>query len=74
MQPLARATGPAAASAAELGSGAFAALEEAAVAPADVFFHRFYNLQSQKARRAAKEEKKGDERECFFGTQLAAVT
>ncbi|KAJ9505795.1 hypothetical protein QJQ45_006511 [Haematococcus lacustris] len=44
------------------GSEAFAALAESQVQPDDVFFHRFYTLQTVKARRAAAKTAKAAKR------------
>lgn len=68
MQPLAARVAAAAegGAGAGIGSEAFAALAEGQVGAADVFFHKFYTLQSQRAKQPAakkKKKKKGDDEE-----------
>eukprot|EP00955_Chlamydomonas_euryale_P044923 353000-Chlamydomonas_euryale.AAC.27 len=58
MQPLAAPHAAAGGTLADVSSGAFAALAESAVDPADLFLHRFYNLGSVKARAEKRAEAK----------------
>eukprot|EP00877_Chromochloris_zofingiensis_P004219 jgi/Chrzof1/13799/Cz08g12250.t1 len=61
MQPLSARLPPAAgATAAQVGSEAFAALAQAQVAPADMFFHKFYALKTSGPAKKKKKPSKAD--------------
>ncbi|MEW5300806.1 MAG: hypothetical protein WDW36_003711 [Sanguina aurantia] len=63
MQPIVAVRSAGGKSAAAVGSDAFASLEQSSVLPADMFFHKFYNLQVVKQKRAIASGKKAKKAE-----------